>query len=230
MDKKSLIGLGLIAVILITWLALAGPNKEQLKRNKDIKDSIEFVEKTAMDAEKLLAEVASKKLLDSVKVVTSNLSDSAKFAIASNKYKDFSVSANGTKEIVTIENENIKVYVSTKGAVVEKVELKKYNRYGKKSPLILFDKDSTFQQIKFDAYSNMKFSTDSFYFKTSDKSIIVSGADSKTLVLKLETATPGTYIEYIYTLKGNDYMLDYDVNFVGMQNIISNKAHGVKIH
>ena len=94
MDKKSLIGLGLIAVILITWLALAGPNKEQLKRNKDIKDSIEFVEKTAMDAEKLLAEVASKKLLDSVKVVTSNLSDSAKLVIASNKYKDFSVSAN----------------------------------------------------------------------------------------------------------------------------------------
>ena len=84
MDKKSLIGLGLMAVILITWLALPGPNKEQLKRNKDIKDSIEFVEKTAMDAEKLLAEVASKKLLDSVKVVTSNLSDSAKLAIASN--------------------------------------------------------------------------------------------------------------------------------------------------
>jgi YidC/Oxa1 family membrane protein insertase len=230
MDKKSLIGLGLIAVILIAWLALAGPDKKQIARNKFIKDSVELVEKTAQDAEKLLAEIASKKVMDSVKVVTSNLSDSAKLAIASNKYKDFSVSANGTKEIVTIENENIKVYVSTKGAVVEKVELKKYNRYGKKAPLILFDKDSTFQQIKFDAYSNMKFSTDSFYFKTSEKAIVVSGAESKTLVLKLETATPGTYIEYIYTLKGNDYMLDYDVNFVGMQNIISNKAHAVKMH
>ena len=230
MDKKSLIGLGLIAVILITWLALAGPDKKQIARNTFIKDSVELAVKTAQDAEKLLAEIASKKIMDSVTVVTSNLSDSAKLAIASNKYKDFSVSANGIKEIVTIENENIKVYVSTKGGVVEKVELKKYNRYGKKEPLILFDKDSTFQQIKFDAYTNMKFSTDSFYFKTSEKAIVVSGTESKTMVLKLETATAGTYIEYVYTLKGNDYMLDYDVNFVGMQTIISNKAHGVKMH
>ncbi len=229
MDKKSLIGLGLIAVILITWLALAGPNKEQIARNKFIKDSIELVEKTALEAEKVLAEVAAKKIKDSVSVITSSLSDSAKLVIANNKYKDFSVSANGTKEIVTIENENIKVYVSTKGGVVEKVELKKYNRYGKKAPLILFDKDSTFQEIKFDAYTNMKFSTDSFYFKTSEKAIIVNGKDSKTLTLKLETATPGSYIEYVYTLKGNEYMLDYDVNFVGMQSIISNKPHGVKM-
>ncbi len=229
MDKKSLIGLGLIAVILITWLALAGPNKEQIARNKFVKDSIELVEKTALETEKVLAEVATKKMIDSVTVVTANLSDSAKLAIASNKYKDFSVSSNGTKEIVTIENENIKVYVSTKGGVVEKVELKKYNRYGKKTPLILFDKDSTFQEIKFDAYSNMKFSTDSFYFKTSEKAIVVNGKESKTLTLKLETTNPGTYIEYIYSLKGNEYMLDYDVNFVGMQDIISKKAHGVKM-
>lgn len=229
MDKKSLIGLGLIAVILITWLALAGPNKEQIAHNKFVKDSIELVEKTALEAEKVLAEVATKKIKDSVSLVTSNLSDSAKLVIANNQYKDFSVSANGTKEIVTIENENIKVYISTKGGVVEKVELKKYNRYGKKAPLILFDKDSTFQEIKFDAYANMKFSTDSFYFKTSEKSIIVNGKDSKTLTLKLETSNPGTYIEYIYSLKGNEYMLDYDVNFVGMQDIISKKAHGVKM-
>lgn len=42
MDKKSLIGLGLIAAILITWLALTGPSKEQIARNKEIKDSVEF--------------------------------------------------------------------------------------------------------------------------------------------------------------------------------------------
>jgi YidC/Oxa1 family membrane protein insertase len=50
------------------------------------------------------------------------------------------------------------------------------------------------------------------------------------MILKLETSNPGAYIEYVYTLKGNDYMLDYDVNFVGMQTIISNKANGVKMY
>lgn len=230
MDKKSLIGLGLIAVILITWLALAGPNKEQIVRNKFIKDSVELAEKSALEAEKLLTEVSITRTQDSISHAVAQLSDSAKLAIASQKYKDFSVSANGTKEVVTMENENIKVFISTKGAVVEKVELKKYNRYGQKTPLILFDKDSTFQQITFDAYSTMKLSTDSFYFKTSEKSIVVNGKETKSMTLKLETSNPGTYMEYVYTLKGNDYMLDYDVNFVGMQTIISNKANGVKMH
>lgn len=230
MDKKSLIGLGLIAVILITWLALAGPNKEQIARNKFIKDSVELAEKSALEAEKLLTEVSIKRTQDSISQAVAQLSDSAKLVIASQKYKDFSVSANGTKETVTMENENIKVFISTKGALVEKVELKKYNRYGQKTPLILFDKDSTFQQITFDAYSTMKLSTDSFYFKTSEKSIVVNGKETKTMTLKLETSNPGAYIEYVYTLKGNDYMLDYDVNFVGMQTIISNKANGVKMH
>lgn len=229
MDKKSLIGLGLIAAILITWLALVGPSKEQIARTKFMKDSVELATKAAEEAKNLLAEIASKKTKES-NTILSNVSDSTKRVIALSKYKDFSASAIGTKEIVTLENENIKVYISTKGAVVEKVELKKYNRYGKKEPLILFDKDSTFQQIKFEAYTNLKFSTDSFYFKPSEKSIIVSGNNSKTLILKLETTTPGSYIDYSYTLKGNDYMLDYDVDFIGMQSIISNKANSVKMH
>jgi len=58
----------------------------------------------------------------------------------------------------------------------------------------------------------------------------VTGNGSVSVILKLETSKPESYIEYIYSLKGNDYMLDYDVNFVGMQNIISNKSNLVTLH
>lgn len=220
MDKKSLIGLGLIAVILITWLTLTGPSKEQIARNKEIKDSIELATKQAQEIEQAKI-VAAQKIKDTTQVNLAQLSDSAKLAIASQKYKDFSVSANGSSETVTIENEHLKAYISTKGGKVEKVELKDYHRYGKPSPLILFDKDSTSQYLQFEAYGNTKFVTDSFYFKSSAASLSVKGTDSKSLVLKLETSQPGSYIEYVYSLKGNDYMLGYEVNFVGMQNIIS---------
>lgn len=220
MDKKSLIGLGLIAVILITWLSLSGPSKEQIARNKFIKDSIEAVNAAAHKAELIkLAEV--QKAQDSLHATFSQLSDSAKLAIAAKKYKDFSVATIGNAETVTIENENLKAYISTKGGRVEKVELKNYHRYGKPNPLVLFDKDSTSQYIQFEAYGNARFVTDSFYFKSSASSVAVKGTESKSLVLKLETEQPGSYIEYTYTLKGDDYMLGYDVSFVGMQNIIS---------
>jgi len=223
MDKKSLIGLGLIAVILITWLSLSGPTKEQIARNKFIKDSIESVIK-----QNELTQVALKNnntpASDS-SVVKETLPDSVLNSLKNNYYKDLAVSSIGQSKIITLENNNIKVYINTKGAKVEKVELKKFNRYGKTEPLILFDKDSTQQQLAFEAYNtNTVFVTDSFYFKSNSENEIVNAGDQKSVTLKLETSKPGSYIEYVYSLKDNEYMLDYDVNFIGMQEIISAKS------
>ncbi|MBL7936195.1 MAG: YidC/Oxa1 family insertase periplasmic-domain containing protein, partial [Bacteroidia bacterium] len=227
MDKKSLIGLGLIAAILITWLALTGPSKEQIARNKQLRDSIELATKAQQVAEE--AKIAAQKIVKQKDtLLNSAVSDSIIALQKASLYQDFSVSTNGKAEVVTLENENIKVYLSTKGGSVQKVELKNYNRYGKTEPLVLFDKDSTSQNLQFNAFANnMRLSTDSFYFKASSLSEKVSGNGSVSVILKLETSKPESYIEYIYSLKGNDYMLDYDVNFVGMQNIISGKNNSI---
>ncbi|MES2763338.1 MAG: membrane protein insertase YidC [Bacteroidota bacterium] len=229
MDKKSLIGLGLIAAILITWLSLTGPSKEQIARNQHIKDSVELATKTAQLAEE--TKLAAMKTVKSTDTLTNvQKSDSILNLEKAGIYKDFSVSASGKEEVVTIENENIKVYISSKGGNVEKVELKNYQRAGQREHLILFDKDSTSQYLKFEAYGNMQFSTDSFYFNPSSLSETVSGNGTKSIILKLQTSKPESYIEYIYTLKGNEYMLDFDVNFVGMQNIITAKNNKVTLH
>lgn len=233
MDKKSLIGLGLIAVILISWLALNGPSKEQVARNKQIKDSIDLATKElelkAKEDAKLAAAAKAKMAVmpDTTGGVVINPDSIAKL-MANSQYKDFSVSAVGKEEVFTLENELIKVYVSNKGGKINKVELKEYARYGQGKPLVLFDKDSTVQSLEFDAYANLKLSTDSFYFAVNSPAVSDKGG-VKTLNLKLMTAQPGSYIEYTYSLKPNDYMLDYDVNFVGMQSIIPAKANHVTL-
>jgi YidC/Oxa1 family membrane protein insertase len=231
MDKNSLIGLGLIAAILITWLALTGPSKEQIARNKQIKDSVELAIKAIeiAEAEKV---VAHKTIALKDTSISNLVTDSIAKLASVGLYKDFAASANGKAEMVTLENENIKVYISTKGAKVEKVELKNYKRYHNRTgPLVLFDKDSTSQYLQFEAYANnIKLTTDSFYFKPSSLSEQVAGDGTKSIVLKLETSKPESYIECTYSLNGNDYMLDYDVNFVGMQNIISSKSNKVIMH
>lgn len=220
MDKNSLIGLGLIAVILIGWLALSGPNEAQIKRNKAIKDSIELALKQTeiKEAKKALQ---LKRSQDSLKALAPEITDSLKNIALNSSYKDFAISANGKAELVTIENEKIKAYISTKGGYVQKVELKEYQRSGQTKPLILFEKsDSTFQNIQFKAYNNITLSTDSFYFKPSANSVTVNGSNTQAITLKLETSLPNSYIEYTYTLKGNDYLLGYDVKLEGMQTII----------
>jgi YidC/Oxa1 family membrane protein insertase len=222
MDKKSLIGLGLIAVILITWLAMSGPTKEQIARNKQIKDSIEFAAKAQEEELKLAAEaIAAVQPRDTVV-----LSDSAIIAMKSSVYRDFTPATQGKNEDFIIENNLMKVYISSKGAKVHKVELKNYNRYGKKEPLILFE-DSVQQEIVFNAYdSKQEFSTDSFYFAASP---ISSKGGSQILSLRLNTSNPNSFIEYVYTMKDDNYMLDYDVNFVGLNSIIPSTTKVLKL-
>lgn len=224
MDKKSLIGLSLIAVILGAWLFMSGPSKEQIARNKQKQDSIALVQKKLAEEEAKKIVQQTQTIQDTIKSV-SVLSDSAKNALKTDAYKDFAVAAQGTNELVTIENDLLKAYISTKGAQVVKVELKKYNRPGKTEPLVLFDRDSLQFALKLDAYERSRIlSTDSFYFKPSEKNLTVSGSSSKSISFKLETAKQGSYIEYIYSIKGDDYMLGCDIKFVGMDKIISSNV------
>ncbi|MES2681069.1 MAG: membrane protein insertase YidC [Bacteroidota bacterium] len=214
MDKKSLIGLGLIAAILGVWLYLSGPTKEQIARNKVIRDSIDLVQRKQeiIEANKIAASQATNTGTISQTIV---LSDSAKNAEIVNNYKDFAPAVSGKPETFTIENENVKATVSNKGGIIEKAELKKYHRAGETGNLVLFDRDSLQFALKLNVYDRSRiFSTDSFYFKQVSKT--ASG-----IVLRLETAKPGSYIEYTYSLKPGEYMVDASIRFVGMQNIIS---------
>ena len=213
MDKKSLIGLGLIAAILGIWLYVSGPSKEQVANRKRQKDSIELAQQK-IQLEELAKKESVKKEVDTLKQTTT-VRDSAKSALLNDNYKDFTPSAKGTKEFFTIENENIKATILNKGAQIVKVELKNYHRSGKTEPLILFDNDSTNFSLKLNAYDRSRmFSTDSFYFKSATKT-------ANSIVLKLETAKQESYIELSYSLKPNDYIVNSEIRFVGMEKIIS---------
>ena len=212
MDKKSLIGLGLIALILGVWLYFSGPSKEQIARNKHIRDSIELLAKTERVAE--AARIEAAQATDTLRA-RPVVSDSAIAAERSNTYKDFAPALNGKEEIFTIENDLVKASIASKGGAIVKVELKKYHRAGSTESLVLFDRDSTVFSLKLSAYDRTRvFLTDSFYFKPVSQT--ASG-----IVLRLETSKPGSYMEYSYSLKPEDYMVNSEIRFVGMQNILS---------
>lgn len=207
-------GLGLIALILGVWLYVSGPTKEQIARNKQIRDSIDLVEKKQL-SEEAARIAAQQKIADTIKTNPAVVSDSALAVEKTNKYKDFSAAVNGTPESFIIENENIKAYVSNKGGAIERVELKKYHRSGQTENLILFDKDSTRFALALSAYDRSSlFFTDEFYFKPVKQT-------STSIEMRLETSKPGSYIEFTYSLKPNDYMVKSEIRFVGMQGIIS---------
>lgn len=216
MDKKSLIGLGLIAAIMGIWLYMSGPSKEQIARNKAIKDSIEQVQRQQEIVEAARIE-ASQKAADTLKALVP-VSDSARSAERASNYRDFAPAVTGKEELLSIENENVKAWISTKGGAIKKVELKKYKRTGSTENLVLFEPDSTVFALQLNAYDRSRvFRTDSFYFKP----VTTAGASANSLVMRLETSKPGSYIEFSYSLKPDDYMVDAEIRFTGMQSIIS---------
>ncbi|MBN1113282.1 MAG: membrane protein insertase YidC [Bacteroidales bacterium] len=214
MNKNNIIGLVLIGAILLVFSYLNKPSQEEIVRQNNIRDSIAQVVKEQQAVE------AAEKQANAVVADTVATSDISANAALVDKYGVFANNAERENNFITLENDKLIVKISSKGGRVYSVQLKEFTTYSK-DPVILFDGDNTV--FGFDFFANNRLiSTNDLYFDVeSDKqSIVVSGQDSTSVSLKLN-AGEGRYIEYLYSLKGNGYNLDFNVNLVKMNNIIT---------
>lgn len=108
----------------------------------------------------------------SSKDVAASVSDSAIAANGSNvqedlaaKYGDFSALATGTEKVFTLENENLKVTLSNKGAAIQSVTLKDYETYSH-TPLMLWNSDFATLNQQFVTNQGVVNSSDLFYSAT----------------------------------------------------------------
>jgi len=210
---------------MLGWMLMSAPSKEEIAHQQKLRDSIELVQRQ---------EEVKQKTLDAVKAGQNNTqvnsnddtvantlsSDSVYNFQRQQKYGFFSVASQGTNEQLTIENEFLKATISTLGGQVSSVVLKQYKTYDGK-PLVLFTPDSTIQNIIFNTSNSHLFSTGDFYFSPQGPSVSVSNDKSGILALRLYSNDKKKYIEYVYSLKSNSYLLDYKVNFVGMKDEVA---------
>jgi len=219
-DKKSLLGLGIIALLMGVWLYMNGPSDEQIARSKQFKDSIAQVEKVriAEEAKKLA-------LADTVKAqpVVAPVNDSAQLAAKQGRYRDFTPALMGKDTVYTIENDLLKVYIASKGGFVKQVELKAFNRYGQTAPLRLFSEDSTQFALALSVYNRSDmFYTNEFYFEPIQQS-------GNAVTMRLKTAHDGSYIDFKYSLSAGDYKVKSGFVFNGMEQILSTTEDQIQL-
>ena len=220
MDRNSLLGLLLIGGILIGWLYWNKPSEEMLKKQKHTQDSLAHVDAMERSQTEAQAAVASIKAVDTAEVQLNK--DSMAAVQLKNTYKDFVVAIKGENKQLVLENSKIKVVLQTKGGNIASVVLNEYTRPDKRTKVELFNADSSSQGLVFLAYNNtLQVHTDSLYFTAGE---VKKSADEQVLSMRLPTSKPGSYIEYVYTLRNDDYMVSYQVNFVGMQEIVSQNS------
>ncbi len=141
-------------------------------------------------------------------------------ATANSQYGIFSSAVNGQMDFITIENDLIRLKISNKGGRIYSAELKNFHTYDT-MPLILFNGDSTIFGFQFFTGDNHPIRTNELFFvPLTDQEHIIVEDQPVSLKMRLEI-TKDKYIEYVYTLKPGDYMLDFDMNMKGMKDVLA---------
>jgi len=242
MNRNSILGFILIGAIMVAYTLWMRPSEEELEKQEAERrriDSIESLHNYQDSIRKNQAEFAIKEqerqeeeVIDVAAKVTSE-----NFQELQSKYAVFANSAVGAEDIYTLENDLVKIEISNKGGYIKTVDLKEYQTYDS-LPLILFDSETTRFGLSFFAH-NRAINTENFFFQTIDtssKHLIVSGANTLSFSMRLYIDTgegsfdQSKYIEYLYTLKGDDYMFDFDINMVNMDNVISATSSSINLN
>lgn len=195
MERNQIIGLVLIMTMLIGYQILA-PQPEPPKTNPS----------TQTKSSATAAVAPAPRQLDSV----------AAKAI----YGDFASAAIGTAKDIVVETDDVRLTFSTKGGNVKEVLLKKYKTYTN-APLYLIDEQSSKFSLELPTNKGTVNLAD-LYFATEANNQVISAGKSTKLAFRLPLGA-NQYIEQTYTIQGSGYLIDYDVQLVGLDGLVKNE-------
>lgn len=208
MDKRSIFTYILIGLVLITYFNFSQPSAEQIQAQKE------------------LAEATRREELRKDSIVKA---DEAKFLsqIDDNSSLFYNV-LKGENKNVTIQNEKIKVDISTYGGRIASVSLKDYEDQNGEN-VVIFDSKDKINVTEANKELNGS-NTINFFFKSNlaDRNINTNelfftpvNATDSSVVMRLDFKKGGRYIDFEYSLLGNSQMVNLNVTAHNMNDIIS---------
>ncbi|MCE9107440.1 membrane protein insertase YidC [Bacteroides pyogenes] len=201
MDKNTITGLVLIGILLIGFSILSRPSQEQLAAQKRYYDSIALVQQQE-EALKAKTEAA--------------LANEKKAALAEDSSSLFFNAAKGTESPVIIANNVAEITLTTKGGRVRSAMLKEYKGQDKQTPVVLFNEEDA--AMSFNFYNKQgAIQTKDYYFTPVNKT-------DSSVVMRLE-ADADSYIDFIYTLKQDSYLMDFRIQATGMADKLANTEY-----
>jgi YidC/Oxa1 family membrane protein insertase len=224
MDRNSIIGIIIIAIIILLWGILSKPSKEELDKRKRTLDSLkqvqqEQVEQAAIEQQKKEAEH---------EITGIDVSDTVSLDQLRDKLGYFAESGIGSNEFYTLENNLIRIVVSTKGGRPYSVELKEYKTYDS-LPLVLFSGDSTVFGLNFYMQNKLISTNDLFFVPLTEEKVIKVDKQPGTLVMRLD-AGENKSIEYRYKLEPDRYLVELEIELEGMESVSTRDPKSIDLH
>ena len=214
MDKNTVIGLVLIFAIIVGFSWLNRPNEEQIEAQKRYRDSIQKVE---------LAKAQQAALLEELQQQKANTDTLVNAEVAKQFFGNFSESAVGEEQFVTVENDLLKLVFTTKGGRIYSAELKEYKTHDS-LPLVLFDKDESILDFTFLSSNNRVLHTKDFYFEPT----LIKTENAQKLQMRL-LVSADKYLEFDYLLSDNEYKVDFLINAHNMSDELDANSNSLEM-
>lgn len=208
MDKKTLIGLIVIGAILFGFTWYNASIQQKYAQEQQALTATQETEST----DTIVPEVRQPDTLQAANQLERHIGSSLFQATT------------GTEKKIEVENDLMKVIFSNKGGKVASVVLKDYLTY-QGTPLVLFpDSASVFDMSFFikQQFNNVQINTGDYYFVADSSFTPTFAADetSKNLTFRLDVDS-AAHVDFVYTIYKDNYMIDFDVQFVGMENLLA---------
>ncbi len=198
MDKNTIIGFVLIALILFGFTFF---ESSQARKRAEAQRQLDSIALANMPVDSVATGVSAEIPSDS------QSGSEAVQSIYADAMLESAYQAEG--EIVSLENNLVKLDFTTKGAQPYSAQLKQYSSYGG-GELMLFNAGKAEYAVSI--YAGQ-------YIRTTDFNFTLAERSDSVLVFRLPFQGGG-YIEQKYVLQSDGYKVDNLLSFVGMDNVI----------
>ena len=222
MDKNTWIGFLLIAAIIVGFTMLNRPSKAELAERQRVQDSINLVR---------LAEAEAQRLSDSLQFIAGEaasvpveeISEEQKNERMQAAYGTFAQAAQGEEQEIVLENEHLRLTLSTRGGAIKTAELLQYHASGDSvNPLCLFRDDESAFGFTLITANNRILQTGNLFFTP------IPTNDPRKAILRLPTASPDAWIDFVYELS-ESYMVHLSVEAHNMQTELAQNINSLEL-
>ena len=212
MDRNTITGLVVIALILIGYSYFMSPSKEELKA-MHVRDSIARVE-----AQRAAA-LEKERQADFAQQQNSEAQQATETI-----FKQDSLPV----EQYTLENNKIKLHINTKGGCIDYVDLKGYRTHDS-LPLVLWKDHKSSMGLNFYA-RNKQINTANLVFVPNTNQKELNAEGSEQVLTMRAYVDESKYLEFEYKLAPDSYMVDFKINTYNLNDVIASNTNFLTLY
>ena len=234
MDKKTLLGFVVLALVFVGFAYLNGKEQKRYQEELAAYNAYQDSVKAATMPEVVVDSTAVEQVGDAATVTDAPMTEAESAYVRRVELLGEELATAEVAEAAEfeVENEVMKLTFTTRGGQIKAVELKEYTKYGPRDArtelVQMFDPEKERFGLSFfvrRGYHDLKIQTADYTFTAEP---IRSEEGAQVVTMRLAVA-PGADLEYRYliyntTTPERDYLVDFDVRLNGMSPFLSNQT------